>query len=176
MTIGRFGAAWLLAIAAWVLLLPGVAWAANGSNEVAVTGDVVKPLHLTVDDLRALPPEQSASAAMRRGPEDTGAPTTVRGVSLAALVKRAGLVEPDRHSWKHTVVLAVATDGYSVAYSWPELVNTDVGAGVLVVYERDGKALDASEGPIALVSAKDERTGPRHVRWLQRIEVTILKP
>ncbi len=120
------------------------------------------------------PADQAASAAMTRSAQGQEVATTARGVSLAAIVKRAGLVEPDHNSWKHTVVLATATDGYSVAFSWPELVNTDTGSGVLVVYERDGKPLDDAEGPIALVSAKDQRTGPRHVRWLQRIDVSIL--
>jgi DMSO/TMAO reductase YedYZ molybdopterin-dependent catalytic subunit len=162
---------WMLA-ACW--LLPLLAMAADGSAEIAVTGAVAKPLSLSVDALRAFPPEAVASVAMQRGASGAEVATTVRGVSLAAIVQRAGLVEPDRNSWKHTVVLAVATDGYSVAFSWPELVDTDVGSGVLVIYERDGKALDNGEGPIALVSARDQRTGPRHVRWLQRIEVTIL--
>jgi DMSO/TMAO reductase YedYZ molybdopterin-dependent catalytic subunit len=163
--------AWLAA-ALLCCAVPAMA-AGNGSNEVAIVGTVTKPLTLTVDELRALPPGLAASAAMTRTVQGQEVATTVKGVSLAALVKRAGLVEPDRNSWKHTIVLAVATDGYSVAFSWPELVNTDVGAGVLVVYERDGKALDNGEGPIALVSAKDQRTGPRHVRWLQRVEVNI---
>jgi hypothetical protein len=31
--------------------------------------------------------------------------------------------------------------------------------------------LDDSEGRIALVSTEDDRIGPRHVKWLGRIEV-----
>jgi hypothetical protein len=42
---------------------------------------------------------------------------------------------------------------------------------VLVVTSRDGAALGASEGPLALVSLHDTRPGPRHVKWLERVEV-----
>jgi hypothetical protein len=45
---------------------------------------------------------------------------------------------------------------------------------VLVLYERDGNPLAKNEGPIALISAKDLRTGPRHVRWLKEVEVRLV--
>ena len=43
----------------------------------------------------------------------------------------------------------------------------------MVVYERDGKALAADEGLLALVSLKDMRPGPRHIKWLQSIELRV---
>ena len=42
---------------------------------------------------------------------------------------------------------------------------------MLVAWEKDGKPLDAGEGQLLLISGKDIKTGPRHVRWLDRIEV-----
>lgn len=35
----------------------------------------------------------------------------------------------------------------------------------------EAKLVAKEEGPIALISAKDLRTGPRHVRWLKVVEV-----
>ena len=55
-----------------------------------------------------------------------------------------------------------------------ELSNTEIGAGVLVIFERDGQALGDDEGRIALVSARDTNTGPRHVKWLSHIEIKLL--
>jgi hypothetical protein len=46
----------------------------------------------------------------------------------------------------------------------------------MIVYERDGAALPAAEGPLALVSLKDTRPGPRHVKWLRSIELRVLSP
>lgn len=176
--ISRRGAiAWLAATFAAVARAPqaiaGPPADGVGSPQVAVAGAVTKPMTFSVDELRGLPTQVSTTLTRRGEPGEAESTSSVKGVPLAALVKQAGLVEPDRNSWKHTVVVVSATDGYAVAFSWPELVNTDVGAGVLVIYERDGKPLDNREGPIALVSAQDQRTGPRHVRWVQRIEVTI---
>jgi hypothetical protein len=95
----------------------------------------------------------------------------VRGVKLAALIERAGLVAKGRDGWKTLMVVATATDGYRAVFSWPEISNTLVGEGVLVLFERDGKPLDDREGRIALMSTADRSLGARHVRNLARIEV-----
>ena len=42
---------------------------------------------------------------------------------------------------------------------------------MLIVYERDGTPLGNDEGRIALVSLKDTRPGPRHVKWLATVDV-----
>ena len=55
------------------------------------------------------------------------------------------------------------------------MFNTEVGAGVLVVFERDGEPLAEPEGRIALVSTRDLRTGPRSVKGLARLDVRVLK-
>ena len=43
-----------------------------------------------------------------------------------------------------------------------------------MLFERDGQPLDEREARIALISATDLKTGPRHVRNLKRIEVRPL--
>jgi hypothetical protein len=45
-----------------------------------------------------------------------------------------------------------------------------------VIYECEGAALPADERPLALVSLKDTRPRPRHVKWLQSIEFRLLDP
>jgi hypothetical protein len=42
---------------------------------------------------------------------------------------------------------------------------------VAVAIERDGMPLEDGEGRFALISLADERPGPRHVKWLQQIDV-----
>jgi hypothetical protein len=56
-------------------------------------------------------------------------------------------------------------------FSWAELFLSPIGDGALVIFERDGAPLAESEGPLALVSLGDTRPGPRHVKWLQKIEI-----
>jgi len=145
------------------------------SERVVVSGAVKAPLSLQVDDLRAFPAEQIASVTVTRRVDNQEVASTVRGVRLTAVLDRAAFSGTGQNDWKHTVVLATATDRYQVVFSWPELFNSDLGAGTLVVFERDGQPLAEREGRIALVSARDLRTGPRSVRWLNRLEVRTLK-
>ena len=154
--------------------LPG-AWAAPPSSEsVVVSGAVKTVLTLKPEDLRAFPADQISSVTLTSKIDGKEQSSTVRGVRLSAILERAGLPSGERNDWKRMVVLASAVDGYRVAFSWPELINTEVGAGVLVIFERDGKALDEGEGRIALISARDLRAGPRHVKWLNQIELRLL--
>eukprot|EP01133_Synstelium_polycarpum_P025490 gene25490-30597_t len=141
------------------LLAAAPAWSAapapardNMSHALAVTGVVETPLTLKVAGLRLLPP----------------------GVRLRDILDKAVLDAPGHNDVKKLAIIATATDGYAVVFSWGELYNAPAGEGVIVYYEKNGKALDDSDGEIALISAKDIRTGPRHVKWLNAIEVRKL--
>lgn len=145
------------------------------SEQLVVAGTVKSALALSVDDLRAFPATEIETITVARRVDDKEVASVVRGVRLTAVLDRAGLLGTDLNEWKHTIVLATATDGYQVAFSWPELFNTDVGAGALIVFERDGKPLADREGRIALVSARDTKPGPRSVRSLARLSVSVVK-
>jgi DMSO/TMAO reductase YedYZ molybdopterin-dependent catalytic subunit len=94
-----------------------------------------------------------------------------RGVRLTDLIDRVGIAESGHKDSRRMVVIARATDGYVVTFSWNELFNTDIGKDVLVAYEKDGQPLGPEEGQFLLISGKDIKTGPRHVRWLSDIEI-----
>ena len=158
------------------LALPGLCARAAASDELAVTGDVKRTLSLSASALRDFP--AAAQTSYRSSREVAGqaqSATEVRGVRLIAVLEQAGLAERDRLDWRKTAVIAIARDGYRAVFSWPELANTAAGAQVMVAYERDGAPLGAQEGPLALHAPGDTRAGPRHVKWLQRIEVRILR-
>lgn len=144
-------------------------------DHVEVIGAVRQRLRLSAADLASFPVDQQVSASSTRRVGSDERSSTVSGVRLISVLERAGLDERDRFDWRKSVVLATATDGYRAVFSWPELVNTDIGRQVLLVYERDGVPLDAREGPVALSASGDLRTGPRHVRNLARLEVRILR-
>jgi Oxidoreductase molybdopterin binding domain len=97
------------------------------------------------------------------------------GVLPRDVLDAASLVELRRGDLRHRYVVASASDGYSVVFSWGELFNAPIGDGALVVYEQDGAPLPDSEGKIALVSVNDKGPGPgpRHAKWLKRIEMRI---
>lgn len=165
------------ALLALALALHGV-WAhGQPSEQVEVTGAVRQSLRLDPGALAAFPASQIVSLdAPRRSAGGGGPPppSVVRGVRLTALIERAGLAASGHRGWKTVVVLAVASDGYRALFGWPELSNTAVGDQAVVLFERDGRPLDEREGRIALFSAADRQSGPRHVRNLVRLEVRAL--
>lgn len=145
--------------------------ASRVTNTLTVRGNVSKPLSLTVADLGKFPVHRVDDARVVR--TDGGSSETVRrltGCLLRDVLNAAGLTERDRLDLRKTVIVATASDGYKAVFSWAELFNTAIGEGVLVIYERDGSPLGDDEGRIALVSLKDTRPGPRHVKWLSAVE------
>jgi hypothetical protein len=162
----------LLAFAGAGLLLPAFVRAAQ-APALVVKGIVEQPLSLGLDELRAFPVHEFEDS----GPEGHGpprAPSKVKGVMLRDILDRARLVEKRPRDLRKTIVIADARDGYRAIFTWVELYLSSLGEGVAVVFERDGKPLAESEGPVALVSLKDERRGPRHVKWLTSIEARLI--
>jgi hypothetical protein len=72
------------------------------------------------------------------------------------------------------VVIATARDGYKAVFGGRSSTSRRLATAARIVYERDGSPLLDNEGPLALVSLKDTRPGPRHVKWLQSIEVRLV--
>lgn len=162
------------------LILCGPSLAANPlsdprqyvSESVTVSGAVEHPLTLGVSDLRQFPPRQVAEVPLvcQTG-ANVGKLENFRGVLLRDILEKAVVVSRDHNDVKKTAIVARARDGYAVVFSWSELFNSPIGEGVVVFFEKDGMPLAADEGRLALISAQDLRTGPRHVKWLHEIEV-----
>lgn len=64
-----------------------------------------------------------------------------------------------------------AADGYRVVFALAEFDTEFGNAGAVLADRRDGKALDAKEGPFRLVIAREKRAG-RWVRQMNQIELT----
>jgi hypothetical protein len=161
-----------LALGAAGLLLPALV-ARAADPVVTVKGMVEKPQSLTLDDLRGL----SVRDYEETWPEGKGpphAPSKVSGVLLKDVLDRAQLVEKRPRDLRKTIILADARDGYRAIFTWVELYLSSLGDGVVLVIARDGKPLPESEGPVALVSLRDERRGPRHVKWLASLEARLI--
>jgi DMSO/TMAO reductase YedYZ molybdopterin-dependent catalytic subunit len=179
---------WCLPHAVWrqlalYLLLMGAqvdrSWAdapAQVTTAIAVRGSVEHELTLTVDDLKRFPVQRVDDVRCGAPGAPAGAEVLRRytGCLLRDVLDRAGPVEKHRFDMRRSIIIATASDGYRAVFSWAELYLSPMGDGVLVVYERDGAPLSDDEGRIALISLKDSRPGPRHVKWLQAIELRTL--
>jgi len=138
------------------------------ARALTIGGGVERSLTLDVEALRKRPATELADV---RVAGKFGNKSVVRGVRLRDLLKEAGIVTVDNNTVKKLAIVATADDKYAVVFSWNELFNAKAGENVLVLFERDGQPLPHAEGPLALLSADDLRTGPRHVKWLRSIEV-----
>lgn len=142
------------------------------TESIAVTGAVEHQLKLGVDDLRKFPPTKGGDiAVVCQSGANRGNLENLKGVLLRDILEKAVVVSHSHNDVKKMAIIAIASDGYKVVFSWSEVFNSPIGEGVMVFFEKDGKALGDDEGRIAMVSSKDIRTGPRHVKWLQSIEV-----
>ncbi|TKC90359.1 molybdopterin-binding protein [Trinickia terrae] len=147
-------------------------------DALAVSGQVCRPLSLSLDDLRAFESIVAAPFDLRcfktkRFVRGVGG---YRGARLTDVIGAAGLLNESPTDFKRTVFMAVAHDGYAVTFSWHELFNTPVGERVLIAYECDGQPLGAEEGAPILFSGSDRHSAPRHVKRLARIVARVLVP
>ena len=158
-----------------LLLAPACGFAADTlhapgatSQSLTISGLVQKPTSIKASELREYPADQLVELQLKNR---DGSISQVKGVRVRTLLERAEIVSRDHNTVKKLVIIASATDNYRAVFSWSELFNTDVGEDVLVIFERNGSPLDDGEGAFALISAKDLRPGPRHVKWLKLLEV-----
>lgn len=173
-SVARLAAATLIAA---ILAVPAQAQG-PGPTALAVRGNFERALTLSIEDLKQLPVQRIEDVrAVRPTASASTVPEVTRrytGCLLRDVVERAKPVEKNRLDLRNSVVIVSASDGYRAIFSWAELYLSPIGEGALVVYERDGAALPPDEGPLALVSLKDTRPGPRHVKWLQSVELRVL--
>lgn len=160
----------VLAMGAWVAT-PLRAQPAAALLEIG--GAVHQPLAFTRAQLLAWPRKDYAEnrTVVQDGREVT---LTIRyqGVPLRDVLDQAGL-KPDRREVRKAIVLLTAKDGYQASFSWGELYNSGLGDGVVVVLHQGNDELLDTDGLPALRSLQDTRSGPRHVRWLNRVDVLV---
>jgi Oxidoreductase molybdopterin binding domain len=146
--------------------------AAQGvTTELEVVGEVNASLTLTVEGLRAIAVHSARNLPAAASNALAEPYREYSGVLLTQVLDKAGLRSERKDDWRRLYVVATASDGYKAVFSWGELFNSRIGRGLLVAFERAGKPIDDSEGRIALISTEDDRIGPRHVKWLKRIDV-----
>ncbi|PKN14409.1 MAG: sulfite oxidase-like oxidoreductase, partial [Deltaproteobacteria bacterium HGW-Deltaproteobacteria-24] len=93
------------------------------------------------------------------------------GVKLKDILAEADIVTSSKRDLNKIYIQVVASDGYAVIFSYNELFNTNNGDRVIVFYKKNNQFLEEYEGKIALISLDDNKNGPRHVKWLEKIIV-----
>jgi DMSO/TMAO reductase YedYZ molybdopterin-dependent catalytic subunit len=140
---------------------------ASKPAQLAIKGDVEKPLSVTLDDLRHMP----RTTLKVTNPHDKKE-ENYQGVLLSELLKRAGVPQGSqlRGAAMATFVQADAADGYRVVFSLAELDSDFQDSEVIVADTMNGAPLDDKTGPFRLVAPHDKRPA-RWVRMVQSLTV-----
>jgi hypothetical protein len=98
---------------------------------------------------------------------DHDKPAQFEGVPLAALLSMAGirLGEVLRGPRMSEALLVEAADGYKVVFALAEIDPAFATREIILADKRDGKLLDAGEGPFRIVAPGDKRPA----RWVRQV-------
>jgi len=134
---------------------------------LSVSGEVERPLKLTAADLGKLP-RRSVRAKDHDGKE-----SEFEGSPLIEVLKLAGVKFGEELRGKNLALYLVveASDGYRAVYALPELDPAYTDKVIMLVDKRDGKALDAKEGPLRIV-APDEKM---RARWVRQVTGFVIR-
>ncbi|MGI4792415.1 MAG: molybdopterin-dependent oxidoreductase [Janthinobacterium lividum] len=139
------------------------------ADTLQITGVVIKPVNWSIKDLR----RQFAASLQPIQYTHRGIKHTARAVSLWTVLQT---VQPrtnpqiKNHELQFTV-LVQGHDGYTVAFSLPEL-SPDFGhENVWLVLDEDGKPLSSEDGLAELVVPDDIKAG----RWVHSVtKITVV--
>ncbi len=158
---GRVGGLMLLLVAT---VFPAGALAAQtppATCRVEIRGDVPSPGTFDLARLRTLPAREVRAA-------DHGKkPAAYAGARVSDVLGLAGvkLGPGPRGAGVRQYLLVTAADGYGVLFSVAELDSALTDREVLFIHTRDGRTLDAEEGPCRIVAPGDKR----HARWVRQV-------
>ena len=146
-------------------------FAQQRSENVEVIGQVENPLRLSIADLQKMNVRTGENLKIvSQNGEVRKEFKTYRGVLLKEVLEKAHIKLATMKDRNKILVAAHATDGYVALFAYHELFNNATGEQVWLLFEENNKPIEA-DGAIVLVCLDDHLTGPRHVKWLSRIEV-----
>src|SRR5499427_3022246 len=134
---------------------------------LSVSGEVERPLKLSAADLGKLPRRTI------RAKDHDGKESEYEGSPLVEVLKLAGVKFGEGLRGKNLALYLVveASDGYRAVYALPELDPAYTEKVIMLVDKRDGKALDAKEGPLRIV-VPDEKM---HARWVRQVTGLVIR-
>ena len=105
---------------------------------------------------------------------DHDVPAQFEGVPLATLLSMAGVQLGDklRGPRMTEALLVEASDGYKVVFALAEVDPAFATREIILADKRDGKPLDAKEGPLRIVAPGDKRPA----RWVRQVTTLRIVP
>jgi DMSO/TMAO reductase YedYZ molybdopterin-dependent catalytic subunit len=143
---------------------------AQQAPTVSVSGEVVTPLTLTVQDLTSY---EKASTKVK---DRDGKEHEFTGVALVAILEKAGVTTGTRLRGENLAkyVLVQAADGYEVILSLPEIDPEFTNQTIILATAKDGAPLPSGEGPFRIIVPNDKKQA-RWVREVRAIKILFNK-
>ena len=99
----------------------------------------------------------------------------VKAVLLKNILDKVEIDAENHKVFSEYYLVCIASDNYKVVFSWNEIFNSNTGKSVYILPGHDGKPASVLDNRIALVSTKDDATGRRYVKGLQKIVIERVK-
>ena len=99
----------------------------------------------------------------------------IKAVLLEDILDKAEIDSETPKVLSEYYFVCIASDNYKVVLSWNEIFNSASGQSIYIITEQDGKPASTLDNRIALISSKDQMTGRRYVKGLQKIIVGRVK-
>jgi DMSO/TMAO reductase YedYZ molybdopterin-dependent catalytic subunit len=165
-------------VAILLFCLPGLGFGAS----ISVSGEVKKPLSLSMEELRKMTPFHINNVTLleekkqANDPEKLISVASYKGVLLRDLLERVGM-KYTRKFEPGVYIRVRGTDGKENVFSFGEIFYSSIGRSVLLAYERNEKPADPCGNNAELIVSTDIRAGRRIVNvkeiLVKRVEVRL---
>ncbi|WP_268225743.1 molybdopterin-dependent oxidoreductase [Sinomicrobium oceani] len=145
------------------------------SEKVEISGLVAHPFTLTPGDtqglrLQTIKNDRNVTGMSGEIKQEI---RTFKGILLRDIIDKAGVDMPHKKDRGRYIVYVIANDGYKVAFAWNELYYGPAADHTWLLLEKNGKPI-TKNGRFIVFCASDVVTGPRHVKWVSKIEIRRL--
>ena len=146
------------------------------TENFSIEGKVKKSLTVALADLSAYKTHLIDSIVITNHlGERKSSMKKVKAVLLKDILDNVEIDAENHKVLNEYYLVCIASDNYKVVFSWNEIFNSDVGKSVYIITGQDGNWAYVLDNRIALVSAKDQMTGRRYVKGLQKIIIERVK-
>ncbi len=103
--------------------------------------------------------------------EKRGVIRNIEGVRVKEILSQVEILSESPKKLSEYYFVFIASDNYSVVYSWNEIFNSPTGENIFIVTEKEGKKMQDQDDAISVLCTSDKATGRRYVKGLQEISV-----
>jgi hypothetical protein len=140
------------------------------TREFVIEGKVKAKKVVGIDDLKSMKSVELENINTSCSPKAEETSKHVKAVRLLSILDSIVFDAP-KGALNAFYFKFVASDGYTLVYSYNEIFNTETGRNMYLVTEREGIDISAMENRILLLTTSDIRTGRRNMKCLARIVV-----